>query len=1073
MVAIAFLATCTRGSGTSVLGYVRHADLVSDGRPVVICVPFRKKKDEMYKTLVDTIRKEGKATLFELPVWPPPVDRLDAIVRDSNVTHLYIQKAGPHDGVLTSVPGVKNLVHAVFDARVKHGDAFAKVSATVRGSAPVVPHIVEVGGAIVPHSDPSSLRRIHNIPASATVFCRHGGRETFDVRFARAVVLAHARRQEKERDVFFLFMNTNTFCGDERCPSNLLNLPASLDVHPFISACDAMIHARKLGETFGLSVAEFAVRGKPVITCSSCTDRGRARFHLDELGDKALLYHDEASLLRVLEAFPLTGQEASKDRRAYSAYSPTSVMRVFKEVFLDPPPPRLALPPPAPPPVYRLGDIVYRFKSDKYKWATYEVSQEYVCKFFPASVGCEYLKKCPGRYTRICFASLVSKRLVKAGGDAVDVVVHLRAGDMLPRDNCAVRACRHDRKTTPTVADYEQVVATYFAGIRRDVTILYSIQYTSQQSDLDAMGQSRDTFARRSDAYASAIADVFRREGHTVSLVRRGGEEDLRNAAVPVDEDLLLAARATAFVQSSGRYSKLMADLVSSGQRLVVVSYPFRLSSRHLSSSIEPHSKKAYIISSSDERFERARGVVARFGFSPIVHAPAVILTPNQSEVCGGAFPKQNGHRLAFVKVWEEIAGVDGEAATVVEDDIIASPLASEEAVHGAIRDGIDNNKDVVFLGGDARNSYLTMHAVYLTPVAAHILHQATLRCLSSKAAFVDQTLHCACVAGEGKRDARMCANIKYAWQQRSYSGEYDRNPKLRCKSAPELDEAQRREQRARKLFGKGFFVQDRSGGSSLHSFSNAVVASPQPPNVEATRKTCSLRHQVAKLGGNLHLVTFADADLSQSILPHFVKHYVDTVGIRKENMHIFLQSTNRTSLALAKAVLTESGLPDPQLISVPWSDALMLNKTNGFISSLPEKDWVVVPNADEFFQYPCDLVKRVRNKKLSFCANMLDRLSHSQMPETIKPLPSDIFDQFRQTCQIRQTLRQKKQRPITTSKQTLFRATDLQGRHRHFVTPHRLNNQYGKLGRSHRYISSLHGNRRLFARHEKEASSL
>ena len=35
----------------------------------------------------------------------------------------------------------------------------------------------------------------------------------------------------------------------------------------FISSCDAMIHARQMGETFGAAVSEFSIKNKPVITC--------------------------------------------------------------------------------------------------------------------------------------------------------------------------------------------------------------------------------------------------------------------------------------------------------------------------------------------------------------------------------------------------------------------------------------------------------------------------------------------------------------------------------------------------------------------------------------------------------------------------------------------------------------------------------------------------------------------------------------------------------------------------------------------------------------------------------------
>ena len=94
-----------------------------------------------------------------------------------------------------------------------------------------------------------------------------------------------------------------------------------------------MVHARREGETFGLAVAEFAVRNKPVLT-ANLTFRQSTLAHVHHLGAKAILYTDAASLLDALLSFNRT-DAASRDWRAYTEFEPHMVMRRFREVFLN------------------------------------------------------------------------------------------------------------------------------------------------------------------------------------------------------------------------------------------------------------------------------------------------------------------------------------------------------------------------------------------------------------------------------------------------------------------------------------------------------------------------------------------------------------------------------------------------------------------------------------------------------------------------------------------------------------------------------------------------------------------
>lgn len=51
----------------------------------------------------------------------------------------------------------------------------------------------------------------------------------------------------------------------------------------FIRTCDAMLHARMSGETFGLAIAEFSAHNRPVLTSSVHHDHHMARSHLDTM----------------------------------------------------------------------------------------------------------------------------------------------------------------------------------------------------------------------------------------------------------------------------------------------------------------------------------------------------------------------------------------------------------------------------------------------------------------------------------------------------------------------------------------------------------------------------------------------------------------------------------------------------------------------------------------------------------------------------------------------------------------------------------------------------------------------
>lgn len=249
-----------------------------------------------------------------------------SLVDKLKIDAVYYQKAGQYDGKV--VPNANNLVHAVFQMKQPHGEKYAYISewlARAMGWEYYVPYIVDINKYV--HD--MNLREYLNIPDSALVLGYHGGRDSFNIPWVKDLVIKTAKLR---KDLYFLFMNTDSF-GDEL--DNVIFLQGTHDMKEkiaFINTCDAMLHARNGGESFGLSVAEFSSLNKPVLTTSWCSVHLNDLAHIDMLKDKAILYTPDTleRMLLDIQKYDLI----NKDWNAYIDYTPSKVMEQFKKVFL-------------------------------------------------------------------------------------------------------------------------------------------------------------------------------------------------------------------------------------------------------------------------------------------------------------------------------------------------------------------------------------------------------------------------------------------------------------------------------------------------------------------------------------------------------------------------------------------------------------------------------------------------------------------------------------------------------------------------------------------------------------------
>lgn len=311
---------CERGTEVALWDYAHYNEKLLGNESIVISQRWSGLEDPQLIALPKFNKR------FETILYPNGDNaELNRILKSHQVDVIYnICHGGPEPN---EPRNVKVCNHCVFDLSAPRGDVYAAISEWLskdrsNGLYPWVHHIIDIP------SIEGNLRKELNIPEDALVFGRHGGKTTFDLDFVHNFIedIVNVRN-----DVYFIFLNTNQFCESH---PQIIHLPMTLELDikaKFINTCDAMLHARSQGETFGIAIGEFVKYNKPILTWINGVDKA----HHFMLKDGALYYNDYNDLWNIIDNW---NKEVvlSKDWDVYKdKYSPTQVMQEFKEVFLS------------------------------------------------------------------------------------------------------------------------------------------------------------------------------------------------------------------------------------------------------------------------------------------------------------------------------------------------------------------------------------------------------------------------------------------------------------------------------------------------------------------------------------------------------------------------------------------------------------------------------------------------------------------------------------------------------------------------------------------------------------------
>jgi 1-aminocyclopropane-1-carboxylate deaminase/D-cysteine desulfhydrase-like pyridoxal-dependent ACC family enzyme len=313
-----------RGTEVAIYDYAKYNEEILHNKSYIIC--FNEQTQERIGFPKQRYSYDKFSKRFQIIEINEMNDMTD-IIKNFELDFFYTQTHGGNDIYQFNNKDIwrecKTIKHCVFDTKYPESDFYISISQILNQNnntdLPVIPYIVDL-----PNTD-ENLRKELQIPNDAIVFGRHGGVDQFDINITHNAIKQYLQQHENS---YFLFMNTNKFYEHPR----IIYLDKNLDLYykvKFINTCDAMIHARGMGETFGLSIAEFSIKNKPVITCN-CGDLE----HIRILGDKAVIYSSSEQLMDIFKNIK-TVIHSRDDWNAYRLYTPTYVMNLFKTIVFE------------------------------------------------------------------------------------------------------------------------------------------------------------------------------------------------------------------------------------------------------------------------------------------------------------------------------------------------------------------------------------------------------------------------------------------------------------------------------------------------------------------------------------------------------------------------------------------------------------------------------------------------------------------------------------------------------------------------------------------------------------------
>ena len=301
---------CGRGTTDIVLNYAKYNQTLLNNQSIIITMTDRALLGKASHNQIVFANTKKQFEVIEL-------DSTSDLQKLADMFDVfYACKTGDVDDVM--MYGPKTLIHAVFPFTCVHGDEYFYISEYCSKLTHHNKWLEPIIDDSLFHTE--NWRTRHNLNSGDIVFGRTGGYDSFDIPFVKSSII---KMVNQHPNMHFWFVNTERFYDHQNIKH--FDFLSKHDLVSFMNTCDAMIHARKDGECFGISIAEFSMCNKPIIT----HNKSHWSAHLTYL-KQYHGYNDECDLENILTSFV---PDPSGDYNFYKQFSPQNIMSKFQTLL--------------------------------------------------------------------------------------------------------------------------------------------------------------------------------------------------------------------------------------------------------------------------------------------------------------------------------------------------------------------------------------------------------------------------------------------------------------------------------------------------------------------------------------------------------------------------------------------------------------------------------------------------------------------------------------------------------------------------------------------------------------------
>jgi hypothetical protein len=302
----------------------------------------------------ELIKNKYKIKLYDNQV------EFQQIADNFKTTHSYFMKSGLYDG--RYILDCPKFVHAVFRDYQPHGDVYAFASKwlydninknpnflkwyrhypkflkiKIDSKTPHFPNKSKITtwmGHPVKIQTPCVTNDFlikYNIKKSKKIITRIGGYGDFN---DEAGINAVKRIVKKDSNIHFIFSRTKKFI-DHPQVTYLNEYISDEEKSQLIQSSDLLLNCRLRGESFGFSICEALMNGKPIIAPSFKRNINMDAHHVDLLDEFQLLYNDENDLIDKIYINLESPPCANKLIKSVSMFSFEKIAERFNEIYLS------------------------------------------------------------------------------------------------------------------------------------------------------------------------------------------------------------------------------------------------------------------------------------------------------------------------------------------------------------------------------------------------------------------------------------------------------------------------------------------------------------------------------------------------------------------------------------------------------------------------------------------------------------------------------------------------------------------------------------------------------------------